>query len=120
MFYKTQTDSISSIATFGTHLVFAASEDQSIVEYNLLGKNEDEAIELIMNPENDCRKIYAVNENRLVYEATDSSIGFYDLETGIKIKNQKYEKTVILLGLRKKLLLHWFGFFKRKGFGNRK
>lgn len=94
-FYKTQTDSIVALAGAQENILFAASEDQSIVQYNLLGTSEDEAVELIMNPGNDCRRLHPISKKYLAYEASDNSVGFYDLDTGVKGREIKYEHGVI-------------------------
>ena len=73
----------------------SASEDQSIVVYNLLGANEDESVELILNPGNDCRRLFGLTPDVLAYEASDSSIGFYNLQTGSKLTEKRYEKKVV-------------------------
>lgn len=95
-FYRTQTDPICCLALLNENFLFSACEDQSIVIYNLESQSEEEAIELILNPDNDCRRLFPINESRLAYEGSDNSAGFYDLTSGTKIGEFKYDVSVKL------------------------
>lgn len=89
--YKsTQTDNVSCLAGLGNQHLFAASEDQSIAHYDLTKQSEEEALELIMNPETDCRHIYPIALDRLCYHGSNHSVGIFELGNGERIWKWEY------------------------------
>lgn len=82
VFSETQTDSINSIDFKGS-LLLSGSEDESLAVYNLLEKDEVDAVDLIVSAEQPVRLVQFMDNDQLFYE-NYRGIGVYDFDTGIR------------------------------------
>ena len=91
IFHETQTDDVLSVH-FRNKLLASASEDDSIVVYDL-ARSEPEPLEVMLNIEHPACKTGLDDQGRILFETLDNHFGCYSLDTGMKIKSSFFENS---------------------------
>ena len=75
-------------------MILSGSEDQSIAVFNLNGQNEQDALEMIVNPDQSARRLLPIDEVHFGYECSDNSVGVYNIDSGMRVRHFVFPNTV--------------------------
>ena len=93
-FYKTQSEDIISVSAQNDSMILSGSEDQSIAVFNLGGQNEQDALEMIVNPDQSARRLLPIDGAHFGYECSDNSVGIYNLDSGMRVRQFAFPNSV--------------------------